>query len=246
MTDRWQNRVSEYIDGELTPSETLRFEKHLEGCDECLVTMRELKRVVAHVAHLPQLQPPERVWTDLAHKIEGQTPGSAQRGARRTAPRFASRMSLLVAACAALMMISAGAGWWMRGAQPVAVDDFASALNEADSQELDFDSDAIRNALAAGVSRSQLSPKMQEAFLQYERSVVQLEAALTEMSGQMDTTTMEAITGNLEIIDQAIFEARVALSEDPRNDYLSSHLANSMQRKLRLLTRATRLASNEI
>ena len=43
-----------------------------------------------------------------------------------------------------------------------------------------------------------------------------------------------------------VFEARVALGNDPQSEYLNAHLADSMMRKVRLLRQVTQLASNHI
>ena len=49
---------------------------------------------------------------------------------------------------------------------------------------------------------------------------------------------------NLQIIDQAISQAREALAGDPANTYLSSHLVEARRRKLDLLRRATALTTD--
>ena len=43
---------------------------------------------------------------------------------------------------------------------------------------------------------------------------------------------------NLQIIDEAIREARAALDNDPANALLNAHLAGARQRKLNLLRQA--------
>lgn len=256
MTDRWQSRISEYIDGELTPSESRRFEQHLTDCDECLVALRELKLVVAQTSQLPLPAVPPRVWEGLARRLEGQGFGSGDgvgEGRRpvRTVANAGSRIfsiptPLLAAACLTLMVFSAGAGWWMRGSQNTDMSASAPVRSVDEDLGINFDDDLIPRALINTAQRSELPPEMQSALSAYEASVAQLEATLVAISEQLDPMTMEVIEGNLEIIDNAIYEARVALIEDPNSGYLSAHLADSMKRKLRLLRRATRLASNEI
>ena len=54
---------------------------------------------------------------------------------------------------------------------------------------------------------------------------------------------MAIVEHNLQIIDQAINQAREALVADPANSYLSSHLVEARRRKLELLRRATALAT---
>ena len=77
-------------------------------------------------------------------------------------------------------------------------------------------------------------------------SIGELEAALQRYGDHLDPDTREAIAQNLELIDSAIADAILALKEDPNSDYLQSHIATSMELKVRLLEDATRLASMEI
>ena len=43
MTDTWNDRLSEYLDGELTPGERVALEAHLATCRECAATLAELR-----------------------------------------------------------------------------------------------------------------------------------------------------------------------------------------------------------
>jgi hypothetical protein len=61
--------------------------------------------------------------------------------------------------------------------------------------------------------------------------------------GQLDENTIAIVEHNLQIIDQAIAQARQALASDPANTYLSSHLVEARRRKLDLLRRAAALTS---
>ena len=81
------------------------------------------------------------------------------------------------------------------------------------------------------------------ADAQYDAAVVDLEKALKAGRGQLDASTVAVVEHNLQIIDQAINQAREALASDPANSYLSSHLVEARRRKLGLLRRATALAT---
>ena len=50
---------------------------------------------------------------------------------------------------------------------------------------------------------------------------------------------------NLLAIDRAIEQSRAALTKDPANRFLNTHLASARQRKLALLRSATALASSK-
>ena len=78
---------------------------------------------------------------------------------------------------------------------------------------------------------------------QYDAAVADLEKALKDGRGRLDASTIAIVEHNLQIIDQAIAQAREALAGDPANSYLSGHLVEARRRKLDLLRRATALES---
>ena len=81
------------------------------------------------------------------------------------------------------------------------------------------------------------------ADAQYDAAVADLQKALENGRGQLDASTIAVVEHNLQIIDQAINQAREALVADPANSYLSSHLVEARRRKLDLLRRATALTN---
>jgi hypothetical protein len=82
------------------------------------------------------------------------------------------------------------------------------------------------------------------ADAQYDAAVVDLEKALKAGRARLDASTIAVVEHNLQIIDQAINQARQALAGDPANTYLSSHLVEARRRKLDLLRRATALTTD--
>jgi len=73
--------------------------------------------------------------------------------------------------------------------------------------------------------------------------VAELQKALDQGRGRLDSNTVRVIEKNLDIIDAAIGEARRALAADPANQYLNVHLADTMRRKLELLRQASALVN---
>ena len=86
---------------------------------------------------------------------------------------------------------------------------------------------------------------MSLADAQYDAAVADLEKALKNGRGRLDKATIEIVEHNLQIIDQAIAQARDALAVDPANAYLSGHLVETRRRKLDLLRRAAALAETD-
>jgi len=83
------------------------------------------------------------------------------------------------------------------------------------------------------------------ADAQYDAAVADLEKALKAGRGRLDKATVDIVEHNLQIIDQAITQARDALASDPANTYLSGHLVEARRRKLDLLRRAAALAESD-
>ena len=81
------------------------------------------------------------------------------------------------------------------------------------------------------------------ADAQFNAAVSDLERILREERGRLDPRTVLILERNLKAIDAAINEARMALDQDPSNQFLNSHLADARRRKLDLLRHATELAS---
>jgi hypothetical protein len=81
------------------------------------------------------------------------------------------------------------------------------------------------------------------ADAQFNAAVSDLERILRDERGRLDPRTVLILERNLKAIDAAINEARMALDQDPSNQFLNSHLADARRRKLDLLRHATELAS---
>src|SRR2546425_545936 len=107
MTDQWTDRLSEYLDGELTSPERTAFEAHLASCDACRTTLDELRRVVTNARALDDRPPTVDLWPAIATGI-----GLASRSTvRPPARRFAFTVPQLAAASVVLALLSGGAAW---------------------------------------------------------------------------------------------------------------------------------------
>jgi len=216
MKDQWTDRLSEYLDGELTPPERTTLEAHLASCDACRTTLDELRRVVTNARALDDRPPTADLWPAVAARIGL----SARVRARPAARRFSFTVPQLAAASVALALLSGGGAWLIgrRGAvptPPVLVTERAPSLLNASA----YPGDA-----------------------RFAAQVADLERAVARGRGRLDTATVRVIDKNLRIIDRAIRSAQSALAADPANSYLNLHLAQEMRRKLELLRQAATLA----
>jgi predicted anti-sigma-YlaC factor YlaD len=225
MNDQWSDRLSEYLDDELSEVDRAALEAHLQTCRSCSTTLGDLRRVVRRARLLREQEPAHDLWPGIARRI-GATPHLAsdvrspniRPGERR---RWSFSLPQLAAAGIAIMTVSGGAVWLLQEpASPTVVVTVDSA-----SPELPATTVALRP----------------DASQSYAAAVADLERVLAAGRGRLDSTTVRVIEQNLAAIDRAIAQAQRALEADSANLYLNSHLAQTMRRKLDLLRQAAAL-----
>jgi anti-sigma factor RsiW len=222
--DQWTDRLSEYLDGELSDGDRIALEAHLQTCVECSSIVSDLRRVVRRARTLKPQAPPRDLWPAIARQI-GATAAEAEvvdlssrRAARR---RWTFSLPQLAAAGIALMAVSGGTAWLLStSVQPDSIPPVVAVTSEAP---------AVTVAARPTASQS------------YAAAVADLEQVLAEGRGKLDSTTVKVIEQNLAAIDRAIAEAQQALAADSANLYLNTHLAETMRRKLDLLRQAAAL-----
>ena len=70
MTDRWNDRLSDYLDGHLDAREAHELEAHLAECRECPAALATLREVRARAASLAPLPPGRDLWPAIAARLE--------------------------------------------------------------------------------------------------------------------------------------------------------------------------------
>ena len=218
MNDQWMDRLSEYLDGDLTPAERTALEAHLAACGPCRGTLDELRRVVARARALDDRPPAADLWPGIAEHI-----GVVSLAARRERRRLSFTVPQLVAASIVLVLLTAGSA-------RVLFRNRATPAVQGTISRMIVDVSPLDARTAASDART-------------AASVAELEQTLARNRSQLDTATVRVIEKNLGIIDRAIRDAQSALAADPRNPYLNQHLAQETRRKLELLRQAATLAS---
>jgi tetratricopeptide (TPR) repeat protein len=218
MTDIWIDRLSEYLDDELTPAERLALEAHLTSCRECTVALDELRAVVARAGALTPRPPANDLWPGIEPRVQAR--GTVAAFPQRPGRRFSFTVPQLVAAGLALMVMSGGGVWVLQHGGRATTLPPVVANNTPPER---------------GVTLTSLSDP------RYDEAIADLEQALEAGRSQLDPGTVKILEANLGAIDKAIDDSRQALAADPANVYLNNHLADARQRKLALLRRATAL-----
>ena len=249
--DRWSERLSAYLDGELKSAERARLEAHLAECAACAVALAELREVVARARTLEDRPPATDLWPAIESQLAPRSaPARAPRGRILAGPawwgrRFELGLPQLAAAAVLLVALSAGAVWLLlRGPAPPGAPGGVPGgpVAGAPAGTPRGSSPAARRTAGSGaIDVSAASLELSNP--RYDAAVTELEQALAEGRGRLDPRTLEVVETNLQIIDNAIADARRAVAADPGNTWLRSHLAATMKRKVDLLRSATMLAT---
>jgi len=217
--DSFTDRLSEYLDDELSFEERAEIDAHLRTCGACRTVLEELRAVQTRAASLPAAAPDADLWPGIEARLGARPSVTAFR--QRAARRFSFTLPQLVAAAAALMLVSGG-GVWL--------------------SQLGGRATSLPPLAATDKSNPDIAP-VSIVDPRYDEAINDLEQALQAGRSQLDPDTVKILESNLRAIDQAIEQSRKALEADPANVYLHSHLAEARQRKLALLRRASALVT---
>jgi len=269
MHEEWTDQLSDYLDGELAVEQETAVELHLKGCADCTAVLNDLKRVVARARSLESRPPQADLWAGIAERIDAGRPSTplgpfspVTTFASRTPRRIAFTLPQLAAAALVVAAVSGGIAWQLRpsfsgtrqGAPSDAISGSAKAVPNGgngsngvtgrpeDGGHPFRGAESFRGSDSAGSNGRLETVVMADA--QYDAAVADLEKAVKNGRGRLDASTIVIVEHNLQIIDQAISQAREALATDPANSYLSSHLVEARRRKLDLLRRAAALSSD--
>jgi len=221
-TDAFTNRLSEYIDDDLSADDRRQVSEHLATCEDCRTTLEELRGVVMETAALTDSAPARDLWRGIAAQIDrARQPRSRVSPFRRAiSSRLSFTLPQLAAAGLTLMVLSGGLVWMARSGDP-----------RADIQPISAQGDLDSTIIPANF-----------ADRHYDEAIRDLQRTLDSERTRLDPETVRVLEKNLAAIDEAIDQCRRALQGDPSNVYLNTHLAEARQRKLVLLRRATALA----
>ena len=232
--DKWVSRLSDYLDGEMSPAERGRLEAHAAEDEKFAATLESLRRVVHRARALDDSVPPQtqQMWVKIARRIGATPPTETAAGSvvGRLLPWRARRFSVsvpqLLAAGIALVLLSGAGSWLARGAR--------SSGDELPTAGLD-------QAAAGGDSTQATFASV--GATRYDEAVADLVKVLEEERELLKPETIRIVEENIAIIDRAIERSRQALVQDPESDYLRRHLEQTMRQKLTLLQRVTTISS---
>lgn len=235
---RWLDRLSDHLEGTLSPEEASELEAHLSECGPCRETLADLRRIVAEARALGPVQPARDLWQGIAGAIGAPVrriqdpavlafPRTATQGAAErstVARRWVLTAPQLAAAAFVLVSLSVAATWWAGAG--VATREVAPPVAEAGP--------AAALASDAGAPPPELADEL-----------ATLESVLAEARARLDPQTVRILDKNLGVIQRAIDESVRALAVDPGNAFVRSHLERAWREKADFLREASRISEWE-
>ena len=223
MIDHPGAALSAYLDDDLEAAQRAAVETHLRGCDECRAVVDDLRRLRDQAAAWPaDATPSSDLWAGIAARLEPRPVATGARLLRWRQRRWSMGIAELAAAAALVAAVTAGLLW--RGAPGAPAPGAGPVPVLAQVEPVGTPEGAITSVSFADA--------------QFDAAVADLERVVREQRDQLNPRTVQVLERNLQIIDEAIREARAALDNDPANALLNAHLAGARQRKLNLLRQA--------
>jgi anti-sigma factor RsiW len=223
MSEHPTERLSAYIDGELTADERTSVEQHLETCADCQEVLADLRGIVVRARSLEDRPPENDLWTGIEARLE-ERPVVVPLETHRARRRLSFTLPQMAAAAVALIVLSVSATWWARSGAERGTD---------------------AGPPVAAVQPDAATPT-QLASLDYDTAVADFEELLAMYRDRLDPQTVATVEASLAVIDEAIDEIVKALDADPESTQLYNYLTSARQRKLDVMRQATSIIRTSI
>ena len=213
-------RLDDWVDGALPAAAASEVEAHLLSCALCRERERRLRHVLAHAAALPRsLTPPRDLWPGIAQRVTRERSWSWAAGGSRP----------WALAAAATVVVGLGAVLW-NGPSPSRV------------RTVQIPAPSPETMLVAGTAVVS-DPVLAAAERDYEAAANALLEALQQRRARLQPEALAAVETNLQVIDRALAEVRLALVQDPANPELSRMLVSTHRKKVEVLSRVVKLST---
>ena len=251
----FDDRLADYLEGDLTPADRRQVEGHLATCVRCIALVRDLEHIRAGAAELPELTPSADLWDGIVRRIETPVVPFAARPAPNVPARRRFERLRNAAIAAALVAVTAGVTYTLTVARDTARSGGSRiaatpTTPSPDSAERDTILPVPGSVTAAEPSPS-VTPRAGQARTQavrnvpasvtYSREIDRLRAIFLQSRSQLDPRTAAIIETNLKVIDDAIAQSKAALAQDPASRFLTDQLNSALDKKLELLRTAALL-----
>ena len=170
MHTEWTDRLSDYLDDELSADERRAVEAHVATCGECASVLDELRQVVARARTIEPRPPQADLWPGIERRID-----------RPALRRFSFTLPQALAASVAIALLS-GALVWLAFGSPRALRDENTAASQP--------APAARGSSPVFETPRADVATVSYADAQYDAAVADLEKALKDGRGRLDQSTI--------------------------------------------------------
>lgn len=237
---RYRESAHELVDGTIGPIRRAELESHMDGCLDCRSLVRDLETIRAAAASLDPMEPPARVWLQVAGRLRQEGRVRALPGSSPAHARSARHGALL--AIAAVLMMAVGASIAMLVSRLAT----SNATSPDATSPATIATTAPGGNAAPGATVQDVETEFRLAEQHYQNAIAKLEqaagldqaASAGQASGDqamLDPQTAAMLQKNLQVIDQAINESRSALRAEPQSAAARDSLFDALKRKVALL-----------
>jgi len=200
--DPYQERLSDWIDDELDPSERKELDDHLESCADCRDLVSELRTLRREARSLSSVEPPAHLWTAIATELKK---------TERVKTRRSQSSSLLALAAAVVL----GAGLWITVRQEAPANDGQRAIADRVTAELEAAETHYENAIDGleqimsqndGTLPEELQQTMSDNLDLIERTIVESREAMVAEpdSAVAQESLLEAFRRKVDLLQNTI------------------------------------------
>jgi len=210
------NSIHEMVDGTIGSIRRAELEMHLGQCDECRALLEDLRKIHDAAAALPVIEAPDRAWLQIAGRLrqEGRiTEHVPAAGAKRRS------VGVWLAAAAAIVIAAGTALVLLVPRTPPATQTAGAPAGTA----------------APAPSVEEVQTKVDAAQAQFETAIAELEKVAKANQQALDPGTSATIEKNLNILDDAIAQNRVAVKAEPTSVAARETLFEALRQKVTLL-----------
>jgi len=222
---KYQDRLSDYIDGALSEQERIELERHMRECWSCWVMREDLLYIRQLSRELPDYEPSPQLWDRIVAAIASENASRSSKAPLRMwrfrmRPAFALAAAILVAALAGALLQSRSP---LPGSQnanlsaPVQWNTLSSSLLE------------IQPTALLLVHKPTIDSEIVEQRIEVLERQVQNRRAL------WDAETETCFRRCWEAIERSLSHCRYELERDPENAVLRELYLAALKAKLELL-----------
>jgi hypothetical protein len=232
--------LSAWLEGDLGDDDRRAVDAHLRECLRCVSLVRDIENIRRDATNLPEMTPSRDLWEGIAARIEA--PVIELKPRQAPAPVF--RTWQMAAAAVVLMAMSSAVTYVLTSDQGATSS--AQVVATPDSIGTPAETPVVPNVVVprprpSSGSTVLIRNESSAPEIMYNQEITRLRVILDQRRGDLDSATVTTVEKSLKAIDQAIIDARNALSGDASNAFLNEQLNRALEKKLGVLRRVALL-----